>query len=229
MSNKVKVLVVEDEIIIARDLQEMLEGMGYEVAGLAGTSEEALYQYKTQEPDLVLMDIILRGSRDGIDTARELQEKFGATIVFLTAHSDETTVLRAKSLSPSGYVLKPIKVRELQIQLDVANYVKQSNRIIREAGQWLEAVLDTLEGGALVTGLEDEVHWVNRALADMLGVTPGSLSGKKVGDILKTDRSDPAKATFRDAKGEFRVLNIAMRDLNNREGGRMGFLYLMEE
>ncbi|MFW6313759.1 MAG: response regulator, partial [Spirochaetota bacterium] len=108
-----KILVVEDERIIALDLRRRLERFGYTVVGMATEANEAIELAGRELPDLVLMDIFLSNGSDGVTAATEIRKQFRIPVVFLTAYADETTIQRAKIAEPVGYVLKPFKEREL--------------------------------------------------------------------------------------------------------------------
>ena len=156
MNTPARILVVEDERLIALDLSRRLPRLGYEVLGMVPTGEEAVQQAAALKPDLVLMDICLRGPMDGIGAA-ELIRKHNASIpvIFLTANSDELTVSRSKSSLPSSYVLKPFKERELQICIEMALL---NNRLQVE----LKAAHDNLE--ARVVERTAELAQVNATL-----------------------------------------------------------------
>jgi two-component system cell cycle sensor histidine kinase/response regulator CckA len=115
-----RILVVEDETIVAMDIAQGLRQLGYGVVGTAGTGEEALELAKRGVPDLVLMDINLRGSMDGIETAKALQLRRAVPVLFLTAHADAATVQRAKEASPYGYLVKPYDQRDLHRSIELA-------------------------------------------------------------------------------------------------------------
>jgi CheY-like chemotaxis protein len=119
---KGNILIVEDEALIALDLRRRLEDSGYDVIGTAASAAEALEALERESPDVVLMDIHLQGKVDGIEAARALKSKWDIPVVFLTAHSDEPTLQRAKVAEPHGYLLKPFKDRELKIAIDIALY-----------------------------------------------------------------------------------------------------------
>ncbi|MEM1055636.1 MAG: response regulator transcription factor [Bacteroidota bacterium] len=125
-SPRATVLVVEDEMVVARDLQEMLEDMGYHVPDVAGSAEEALYLAELHEPDLVLIDIVLRGDRDGVALARTLREERAAALVFVTSHADSATVKRASSARPNGYLVKPFTPQAVLAAAEtaLANYAE---------------------------------------------------------------------------------------------------------
>ncbi len=117
-----KVFIVEDEGIVAADIQSRLKNLGFEVAGLATTGEEALKQIPECEPDLVLMDIRLAGPLDGISTAAEVRSRFDLPVIYLTAHTDQATIERAKITESFGYIIKPYEERELLTNIEMALY-----------------------------------------------------------------------------------------------------------
>lgn len=119
-------LIVEDERVVAKDLELTLESMGYEVIGSAATRDEALAICARQVPDIVLMDIRIKGAVDGIDTARELLDRYGLHVIYLTAHADVASIDRAKRTRPHAYLLKPVKPGELQGAIEIAMF-KQRN------------------------------------------------------------------------------------------------------
>jgi len=119
---KRRILIVEDEAITAFDLQLLLEGLDYEVCGKSSSGKGAIEQVKKESPDLVMMDIVLRGSMSGIEAAKQIWHDFKVPIVFLTAYSDEATVVKAEGADPFGYVLKPIDKNDIRASLKLAFY-----------------------------------------------------------------------------------------------------------
>src|SRR5688572_4321528 len=108
------ILVVEDERLVAKDLQRRLSSLGYDVPATAASAEDAIRLASERCPDLVLMDIRIKGDLDGIETAKILRHEFDVPVVYLTAYADEETVARAKVTEPFGYLLKPVKEGELR-------------------------------------------------------------------------------------------------------------------
>ena len=104
--SKATVTIVEDEIIIARELAARLTGMGYDVADIAGTKQEAVRRVEEHRPDVVFMDIVLRGEGDGIEAAEEIRRRFNIPVFYVTAYADSGTLERAKAAEPFGYILK---------------------------------------------------------------------------------------------------------------------------
>ncbi len=114
------VLVVEDEVIIGQDIRRILIGFGYDVTAVAATGDDAIRAARTRPPDIVLMDIKLKGRLDGIETATRLRDEHDVPVVYLTSHSDEPTLVRAKTTRPHGYVVKPFTDRELRTCIEIA-------------------------------------------------------------------------------------------------------------
>lgn len=119
-TRKMKIMIVEDDAIIAMDIAALLVEMGFEVAGITHASGDAVEMARSARPDLILMDIIIEGPVDGIETASIIRERFGVPVIYLTAHADEMTVKTARSTAPYGYILKPVNPRELYSNIDAA-------------------------------------------------------------------------------------------------------------
>ena len=128
-----RLLIVEDERIVALDLQVTLEGLGYIVVGTAASSEDALQQVAHHRPDLVLMDIRIGGARDGIQTAAVLRERYQLSVVYLTANADAATLDRALETGPSGYLVKPYDHRTLRTTIEVALHRHEADRAAHRA------------------------------------------------------------------------------------------------
>ncbi len=123
-----QILVVEDESVIAADIQDRLVGLGYDVPTTAASAEEALQKIPQYSPDLVLMDIVLQGAKDGIEAAAEIREHFNIPVVFLTAHADDNTLERAKVTEPFAYVNKPFEERDLHTAIEIALHRHKSDQ-----------------------------------------------------------------------------------------------------
>lgn len=128
MTETPRVMIVEDEGIVALQIRSSLEQRGYPVAGVFATGEAALAAVGSSAPDLVLMDMKLQGELDGIQTASLLRERHGLPVIFLTAHSEDSTVERAKRAEPYGYLLKPFNIQELYIAIEVAFHKHKIDR-----------------------------------------------------------------------------------------------------
>jgi DNA-binding LytR/AlgR family response regulator len=120
MNDKVKIMIVEDETIVALDLSMRLQKEGYEVVGIAASSDDAVALFKEQQPDLVLMDINIKGKKDGIETAKELKKIQEVPLIFLTAFSQSEYINRAKAVNPSAYLVKPFNNDSLHTSIQIA-------------------------------------------------------------------------------------------------------------
>src|SRR5947207_10744136 len=139
-----QILVVEDESIIAKGIQSDLQGLGYDVPVIASSGEEALEKAAETYPDLVLMDIVLKGDLDGIETSRRMRDQFNIPVVYLSAYRDDQTLERAKITEPFGYLLKPYEERELHTTIEMALYKHRMERQLQMAEQWLSATLNCI-------------------------------------------------------------------------------------
>lgn len=150
-----RILVVEDQGLIAADLEQTLTKLGYDVVGSASTGEDALAMTAQLAPDLVLMDVRLRGALDGIETAERIHASSDLPVVYLTANADEETIARAKRTSPFGYVVKPFNERELRAAIEIAIYRRETDRLLaeeraqRRAAEELKLLVDGVKDYAI--------------------------------------------------------------------------------
>jgi DNA-binding NarL/FixJ family response regulator len=119
---KSRILIVEDEGIVSLHIKQALKNLGYEAAGLVNSGDDAIIKATEIRPDLVLMDIVLKGAVDGIDAAEKIRAIVNIPVVYLTAHADESTLRRAKTTGPFGYIVKPFRERDLHIAIELALY-----------------------------------------------------------------------------------------------------------
>jgi PAS domain S-box-containing protein len=128
-----KVAIVEDEFIVALDIRSFLERSGYAVSGVYSSGEDLLAQFEATRPDLVLMDIKIRGKLDGVETASIVHERYYTPVVLLTAFADDETIARAKITQPYGYIIKPFEERELKTAIEIALYRATMEKKLRES------------------------------------------------------------------------------------------------
>lgn len=161
--SKVKILVVEDELIIAEDIRMMLENLGYEVIGTVPDYSEAIELMDKNLPDVVLVDILLAGKKDGITLAETIREKYNLPFIFITSHSDTTTVERAKSVHPDGYLVKPFEKKDLYTSIEIAfsNFIsKEEKEIEKENSFFLKDSIFIRKDYLLIKIRFDELKWV---------------------------------------------------------------------
>ncbi len=178
------ILVVEDEGITARDLQMRLNRLGYGVTGLAHSAEEAIACAAETHPDLVLMDIGLPGKMDGVEAAAMLRSRFGIPVTYLTAHSDEETLERARATSPYGFVLKPFEERELHATIQMAMRRHRVEKDAEEAHRWLAAILSSIEDGVIATHQRGGICFMNPVAEALTGWTQRDALGRGIGEVL---------------------------------------------
>ncbi len=147
-----RILIVEDEVIVAMELKSRLTAFGYEVVGTLGRGEEAIEIAATVLPDLVLMDIKLAGKIDGIEAARKIHEFHDIPVVYLTAHSDEQTLQKAKLGDPFAYLVKPFAESELRTTIEVALHKHRKEQQMRETAEWFSQTVNGLGGAVIGTG-----------------------------------------------------------------------------
>jgi DNA-binding NtrC family response regulator len=171
-----RILVVEDEAIVALDIEERLKRLGYEVVGIVDSAADAIAQAGELRPDLVLMDVELRNGPDGIVAAERLRAEVGVPVVFLTAYADPETLDRAKRASPHGYVVKPFDERDLRATVEIALYRDGLDRALRRSREDLLAVLDVQRTGILLVDEAGRIAFANGAAARMLGADAHALA-----------------------------------------------------
>jgi two-component system cell cycle sensor histidine kinase/response regulator CckA len=179
------VLIVEDELIVAKDLQQTLSGMGYDAFAIASSAEEALARASDKCPDVVLMDIRIKGERDGIQTAEILKRKFGVPVVYLTAHADEATIARAKITEPHGYLFKPVKSAELRSAIEVSVYKHQMETRLRERERWFSTTLNSIADAVVTVDLAGKVTFINPAAEVLIGSRAEVIIGQSAAAVLR--------------------------------------------
>ena len=151
-----RILVIEDEAIVAADIQDRLETLGYEVAGWGTTGAEALELARTSKPDLVLMDIMLKGPMNGIQAAHLVRVELSLPVIFLTANSDEAVLEQAKISEPFAYLFKPFEERQLRTNIEMALY---KSRMERERERLMKELQDALAEIKTLSGLLPICAW----------------------------------------------------------------------
>lgn len=189
-----RILVVEDESIVALDIQDRLESLGYDVPTPVASGEKAIEQAGLLRPDLVLMDIHLQGRMDGVEAADEIRRQLGIPVIYLTANADHPTVERAKVTEPFGYVIKPFEERELHTTIEVALYKHQAERRLRESEERYRLLVE-LSPEAIIVQREDSIVYANPAAANLFGA-PGveTLLGRAVADFVHADHRQNFRA-----------------------------------
>jgi len=178
------ILVVEDEGIVARDIQHRLESIGYRVPEIAATGKDAITRALDIKPDVVLMDIMLRGPMDGIEAAAFIREKLDVPVVYVTAYAEEEVLKRARVTEPYGYIVKPFEDRELQAAVEIALYRHKAERKMAESEKRYRTLVTSLQEGIMMTDVEENIAYANPALCEMLGYREDQLVRMNLGDLV---------------------------------------------
>jgi PAS domain S-box-containing protein len=197
-----KILLVEDEGIVALDIQSRLSNLGYTVPAACSSGEAAIEKATEMYPDLVLMDIRLKGEIDGIEAARQIQALLDIPVVYLTAHADAATVERAKQTGPFGYVLKPVEERELQTNIEMALYRHKSERRLRESRGWLATTLRSIGDAVIATDPEGCIVLMNPVAEELTGWRQNQALGRdseQVFHIINEHTRTPCESPVKQA------------------------------
>lgn len=179
----VKILVVEDDAVEAMGITRTLESFGYQVPYVASRGEEAVIKASELMPDLILMDIILKGKINGIEAAYKIK-KHNMPLIFLTSHSEESTVQKAKLTGPYGYLIKPFSVQELKFTIELALFKASQEKKLKESEENFKTIAENANEGILI-GVDKGIHvYANRMAAEITGYT--------IEELLKTSISDLA-------------------------------------
>ncbi len=184
MSNA-RVLVVEDEGIVALSLQKKLQDFGYTVPAVVSNGEEAVRQALESQPDLILMDIMLDGSLDGVSAAGRIRSEIDVPIVYLTAFSDDATVERAKFTEPFGYLIKPFEERELFTTIEMALCRHSAHKKVNESRNWLYTTLRSIGDAVITTDTDGSVTFINPIAEQLTGWTQEEGVGRAIDEVFR--------------------------------------------
>ena len=178
------ILVVEDEVLVARDIKSRLIRMGYEVLDTARKGAEAIEKALALKPDLVLMDIHLADEIDGIEAALRIRETIDVPVIFCTAYADEETLERAKISTPYGYVLKPFDNRELEINIEIALYKHNIEIDLNNTRRRLDATLTSISDGVIATDMAGQICLINPMAESITGWCQQSAINQNLGQVM---------------------------------------------
>ena len=216
-----RILVVEDEPIVARDIEQQLLELGYAPVGHAMRGEEAIAMTLALRPDLVLMDIQLAGNMDGITAALTIREQAAIPVVFLTAFSADDTLDRAKRAHPYGYILKPFSDRELRTVLEMALYKCHTEEQLREAALHTQAIMNQMVDGVITIDASGVIETVNQAACALFGYRLPEMVGSNVSMLMPEPdqgRHDAYLKHYEDT-GEARMIGMARDVWAQRKDG----------
>ncbi len=173
-----KILVVDDEAIIALQIEKYLRNMGYNVVGKAHSGAGAVKMAKKLRPDLILMDIVMPGKLDGVDAARIIKSELDIPVIFITAYTDDMVIDRAKDVEPFGYIVKPFKECELRVSIEVALYKKDTERLLSESEERYHSVVNTAMDAIISIDSDGKIISWNRGAENIFRYTADEAMGK---------------------------------------------------
>ncbi|MBI1868382.1 MAG: response regulator [Methylocystis sp.] len=191
------ILIVDDEVIIARELEIRLSKLGYDVRGIACSGEEAIRLAGETQPNLVLMDIVLKGGMDGIEAAAEIRKRWALPILYLSAYADAATVRRARIAQPFGYLVKPFSESELRANIEMALYKAEAESKLRSVEKWFAASMQCVADGVIATDRQGRVTFLNREAEVLTGRSSAEAVGQPLLEVALL-ASDAARKAIPD-------------------------------
>lgn len=208
--DKEKVLVVEDEAIVALDIKFRLQSLGYRIQAVVSNGDDCLKEIEQEKPDLILMDIVIKGKYDGVTLASMIREKFNIPIVYLTAHSDEATIDRAKKTSPYGFIIKPFDLKDLRTTIEIALYKAKSELKLLESEAKYRTLFETAMSAVIVTDNDGWITSFNSKAVELFGYQRAELSEMNILDLMD-ERNLSHKIIFSKAEGKEAVESKAIK------------------
>lgn len=190
MTENKKIMIVEDESIVAADIKLSLQNMGYEVVKAVSSGEDAVKYAGELEPDLILMDIVLRGKLNGIEAAAQIHSSYDIPIIYLTAYADENIIDQAKITVPFGYITKPFESRELHCNIEMALYKKEIEQKLKDSQSQLSTILGSITDAVVATDLNGHVMFMNHVAEKVTGLKKDAASGKDFCKVFKIVEED---------------------------------------
>jgi two-component system response regulator LytT len=148
--SKINILITEDESIVAKDIQMSLKKLGYNVIGICNNGEDSIRTAEEHRPDIVLMDIMLKGDMSGIEAADQIRKRLNIPIIFLTAYADESTLSKAKITEPYGYIIKPFKEIDLRTTIEMALYKHQKEDEVKKERDFLYSIVENKDAKDII-------------------------------------------------------------------------------
>ena len=215
------ILIVEDEPVVAKDIQLSLQRLGYRVPATATSGEEAIRKAGDTHPDLILMDIVLKGNMDGVETALQIQRRQDVPVIYLTAYADNHTLERAKVTSPAGYMLKPYQANELRTTIELALHRSQHDRHMRERLRWIATTVRCIGDGIVTTDRGGRVTYTNPAAEEFTKVTQDEAVGMSVTALMgfsDDEATQQGNNPASQAMTEMRLVTIEKATVISKQG-----------
>lgn len=236
METPPRILIVEDENIVALDIKMHIRKYGFQLAGIFSSGEEVLAHIEEVKPDLILMDIKLQGALDGLETSRIIKERYGLPVVFLTAFADEATLQRAKVIEPFGYIIKPFEEKELRTAVVIGLYRHSMEKKLRHREELFSKTLRSITDAVVVLDAREQIEYMNPVAESLLGKSLTAVQGKKFRDLFTLQPVVLKLPTLRynnlhefRSEGKVHEVELNSSPLSNEKGKRTGTVIVMHE
>lgn len=239
--DRTRVLIVENESLVGCDLAATLSALGYEVAGVCRSGEEALPMADDLRPDVVLMDVQLAGQLDGIETARRMQKRNPVSVIYLTARSDADTVARAGDTNPCGYLLKPYTEDELRATLEMAVARHRADRLRQRREQSFFQAFQSLSDGVIASDLTGRIVSLNSTAERLVGWSSAEACGRQLGEVytirhpngelasLTAESSEPRRLALTSKNGAVFSVEDRLTLVRDERGSAAGMMVMFRE
>lgn len=245
-----KILIVEDESIVALELESRLMDLGYSVCGIVSSGTDAINIMNAKKPNLILMDINIKGPIDGVETAEKIKEVIDIPIIFLTAFSDSNTLQRAKITEPYGYIIKPFEERELHTSIEIALYKHNMEKRLRDNEKRLSITLNSIVDAVIATDNKGDINYMNPAAVSLTSCKFDKIIGKYVleafnisseeiynaadnaiKEIISNGYSNnfPANITISFNDNEFRILESSISSIKDEKSNIEGIVFVFHD
>ena len=216
------ILIVEDELLVARDIEKTLTGFGYRVLGRASTADEAIRKARARRPDLVLMDIRLPGTRDGVDAAAIIHDELDIPVIFLSAFSDGATLGRVTATEPFGYIVKPFNQVELRCAIEVGLRKWQTETAVRARERFVSTTLRSIGDGVVATNEKETVTFLNRVAEQLTGWTEQEARGRTICEVMRLEDDETGEVVEPPLRAAISTRRIASPRREIRLVGKRG-------
>ncbi|MBN2442268.1 MAG: response regulator [Spirochaetales bacterium] len=195
MGGKIKIMVVEDTYIVAKDIQDSLQELNYVVDHITDSGTEAINLAEKYNPDIILMDIKLKGAMDGIEAATIIKDQYNIPVIYLTAYADEYTLQRAKRTEPSGYIIKPYKREEIHSAIEMALYKRKMENYLKQREEFLSTTLKSISDAVITTDKSARITFINPIAEELSGWNQEDLLGNHISQLYRSTDEKNNKIT----------------------------------